>query len=95
MSGTTGSGPAEGQTASCTETVVVLDAGQARLTLNRKPISALRWGAVDMELPVAPPLDLMKLQPGTKVEPSWRRGILYPVQSPLILKQNRLEDVRQ
>ncbi|WP_446721017.1 copper-binding protein [Methylobacterium sp. 092160098-2] len=81
MSGTTGSGSAEGQTASCTETVVVPDVGQATLRLNRKPISALRWAAMEMALPVAPPVDLMKLQPGTKVEPSRWRGIPYPVES--------------
>ena len=67
MSGSSSSSNAKTQ-ASATGTVVAVNAGQHKVTLDHGPIPAISWPAMKMEFSAAPVIDLAKVKPGDKVE---------------------------
>ncbi len=67
MSGSSSSSNAKTQT-SGTGTVVAVNAGQHKVTLDHGPIPAISWPAMKMEFPAAASVDLAPIKPGSKVQ---------------------------
>ena len=56
------------KTASGTGTVLAVNAGGRRVTLNHAPMPEIDWPAMKMEFPVATEVDLTKIKTGDKVQ---------------------------
>lgn len=81
LSGSPSPDGADAQT-SPTGTVTGVDAAQRKVTLDHEPIPAIGWPAMKIELSAALSVDLLKIEPGTKVQFTLSRtGPSYTVQS--------------
>ena len=78
-----GHGPAQGEMqmaheghggAHGTGTVTAVNAAQRKIGLQHEPIPAIGWPAMNMELAVAPSVNLQGLQPGSRVNFSLEKG---------------------
>jgi Cu/Ag efflux protein CusF len=68
--------------ASATGTVTAINAADRKVTFNHGPIPEIKWPAMKMEFPVAPPVDLSKVKVGDKVRLTLSgSGNSYTVQS--------------
>lgn len=69
--------------AHATGTVNAVDAAQHKINVSHGPISSLGWPAMTMEFPVAPSVDLSRVNPGSRVDFSLGKdkGGMYQIQS--------------
>ena len=65
---------AQATSATGTGTVNSVDVTQRKLNMTHGPIPELKWSAMTMDFTVSPQVDLSKVQKGSKVQFTLRRG---------------------